>query len=441
MTDIIMPKAGMAMETGKIVRWLVSEGDQVSAGDMILEIETDKVNMEVEAFASGTILKLLAKEGDVIPVTQVIGYIGQPGEKIPDAPTSARSMAVPKQTEEGVEIVQTGTMQLSRGKKIPATPLAKTLCKKRGINLADVTPSGYFGEVKAKDVPNAVRRTKVTPLAKAIAKDRGIDLDSITAEGRIYASDVQTMIQSAKEAQTKTVALMDGDQTQVLNGMRKTIARRMHESHIEVPPVTLHTKADVSGLLAHRKQTNEAGGEKISINDYIIEACAITLKEMPEANISFGGDCIISRKHVNIGVAVAIDGGGLIVPVIKDADKMDIAGLSKSMKTLASKARKGALMPDDYTGGTFTISNLGMYGITFFTPIINQPESMILGVNAIEKTLSMDNEGKLYNREIMGLSLTFDHRAHDGAGAALFLKSVVEMLERFNAEASDEAAS
>lgn len=435
MTDIIMPKAGMAMETGKIVRWLVSEGDQVSAGDMILEIETDKVNMEVEAFASGTILKLLAKEGDVLPVTQVIGYIGQPGEKIPDAPTAAAAAeAMPKQAQQSVEKVQAGTMQLSRGKKIPATPLAKTLCEQRGINIADVTPSGFFGEVKAKDVPDAVKCAKVTPLAKAIAKDHGIDLGSISAKGRIYASDVQAMMQSAKDAQTKQVALMDGDQTQALNGMRKTIARRMHESHIEVPPVTLHTKADVTGLLAHRKQTNAAGGEKISINDYIIEACAMTLKEMPEANISFGGDCVIQRKHVNIGVAVAIDGGGLIVPVIKDADTMDITGLSKTMKALAKKARQGALMPDDYTGGTFTISNLGMFGITFFTPIINQPESMILGVNAIEKTLSMDDEGKLYNHDIMGLSLTFDHRAHDGAGAALFLKSVVEKLERFNKE-------
>ena len=438
MTDIIMPKAGMAMETGKIVRWLVAEGDEVATGDMILEIETDKVNMEVEAFGSGTVLKLYAQPGEEVPVTQVIGYIGQPGEKAPDAlpPAPVAATAVKEETHHAAAVKRAGTA-LSRGGKIPATPLAKTLCIQRGIDIASVAPSGYYGQVKAVDIPLAAAPTaaaaaKATPLARAMATGSGIDLARFGGSERIYAADVQAAAVGTKAAQIKQVALMDGDEKLPLGGMRRVIAKRMSESHTEVPPVTMHTKVDVSGLLAKRKAVNAAGGEKITINDYIIEACAMSLKAMPEANISFGGDCIIRRGHVNIGVAVAIESGGLIVPVLKDADKKDIAELSAEMKALAKKARVGNLSPDEYSGGTFTISNLGMMGITGFTPIINQPESLILGVNAIEQVLTLREDGTLYNKDVMGLSLTFDHRAHDGASAAVFLQQVVKTLERFS---------
>jgi len=439
MTDIIMPKAGMAMETGKIVKWLVKEGDAVSAGDMILEIETDKVNMEVEAFASGTVLKIFANEGDEIPVTQVIGYIGEPGEKVPDAPAKLAVHVDASNEKQAVPAAKPAAAgkALSHGGRIPATPLAKTLAKQRGIDLSTVTPSGHLGHIKAADVPDAptaASGAKATPLARAMAKAQGVDLSGIGGGGRIYAKDVEDAMAAAKAAQVKTVPLMEGDTTMPLSGMRKVIARRMFESHIEAPPVTMHAKADVSALLAHRRETNAKGGEKLSINDYVIEACAQALHEMPEANISFGGDCIVQRGHVNIGVAVALEGGGLIVPVLRDADQKNIDALSAQMKDLAKRARSGKLAPDEYTGGTFTISNLGMMGITYFTPILNTPESMILGVNTIEKVLTMSDDDKLFNRDMMGLSLTFDHRAHDGASAALFMQRVVQKLERFAGE-------
>ena len=413
---IIMPKAGMAMEEGKIVRWLAGVGDKVEAGAPLLEIETDKVNMEVEATASGTLLKTLASEGDVIPVTQVIGYIGTPGETVDDAAPASSEQKPAAIAEEKPAV---SAVKLDRSAKIPATPLAKSLARQQNIHLSDLTPSGYYGEIKARDVK--ATRVKATPLAKKIAEEAGVNLGDVKPQGsRIFSKDIKDLISQPQ----KTVPL-DGDAIKPLTGMRKTIAARMLDSHIQIPPVTMDTKADVTGLLTERKKQNEK--HKVSINDYVVQACAQALSEMPQMNVSFAGDSLVYHSHINIGVAVALD-GGLIVPVIRNADRYSLEGIADTVKELADKARSGKLLPDEYTGGTFTISNLGKYGITFFTPIINQPESMILGVCAVEKVLKME-DGHLFNRDIMGLSLTFDHRAHDGASAAVFLQRVVELLE------------
>lgn len=417
---IIMPKAGMAMEEGKIVKWLVSVGDKVEQGAPLLEIETDKVNMEVEATASGTLLKILAEEGDVIPVTQAIGYIGTPGETIDEqAPPIVAMKPAGKTEEEPVP----NAVKLDRTAKIPATPLAKTLARQHNIRLSDVTASGFYGEVKARDIK--LSRVKATPLAKRMAEDADIRLSDVRPqEGRIFSKDVQALISPPQ----RKAAGMDGDVTKPLSGMRHTIAARMLESHTQIPPVTLDTKADVTGLLLARKKQNEK--HKVTINDYVVQACARALAEMPEMNVSFACDSLVYHKHINIGVAVALD-NGLIVPVIHNTDRYSLKGIADTVRELADKARNGKLSPDEYTGGTFTISNLGKYGITFFTPIINQPESMILGVCAVEKVLKME-DGHLFNRDIMGLSLTFDHRAHDGVSAAVFLKRIVELLESVN---------
>ncbi len=425
---IIMPKAGMAMEEGKIIKWLVREGETVEAGAPLLEIETDKVSMEIEATVSGTLVKILAHEGDTVPVIQTIGYIGTPGEVVEEQQKTSEK---PVEAKKAAVSPQSGIV-LDRAKKIPATPLAKTLARQRHISLDGVAPSGYYGEVKASDIA-AVQSIKATPLAKNMAADAGIFLSEVKAEGRITSKDIQAVIDAVSGRQKDTPTVVNGDVIKPLSGMRKTIASRMFQSHIEIPPVTMDTKADVTGMLADRKHVNAAGGEKISINDYVVRACAQVLAEMPEAHSSFAGDSVIYHKHVNVGVAVALE-QGLIVPVIKDTDKLSLEEISRSVKALADKARNGKLMPDEYSGGTFTVSNLGMYGVTFFTPIINQPESMILGVCAIEKVLKMDELGTIQNRDIMGLSLTFDHRAHDGASAASFLKRIVEKLETFNAD-------
>jgi pyruvate dehydrogenase E2 component (dihydrolipoamide acetyltransferase) len=412
-----MPKAGMAMEEGKIIRWFVGVGEKVENGAPLLEIETDKVNMEVEATASGTLLKILAGEGDVVPVTQVIGYIGTPGEAVDEAaPVTAEKKTEAKAEEKPASLAA----KLDRTVKVPATPLAKSLARQQNIRLGDLTASGYYGEIKARDVKAA--RVKATPLAKKMAEEANISLGDVkTQESRIFSKDIKALIAQPQKA----VPAMDGDVAKPLNGMRKTIAARMLESHIQIPPVTMDTKADVTGLLLARKKQNEK--HKVSINDYVVQACAQALSEMPQMNVSFAGDSLMFHSHINIGVAVSLD-GGLIVPVIRNADRYSLEGIADTVKELAGKARAGKLLPDEYTGGTFTISNLGKYGITFFTPIINEPESMILGVCAVEKVLKME-EGHLFNRDIMGLSLTFDHRTHDGVSAAVLLQRIVELLE------------
>lgn len=429
-----MPKAGMSMEEGKIIKWLVREGDSVNAGDPILEIETDKTSMEVEASVSGTVLKIIAQEGDTVPVTRSIGYIGTPEEAIPEEtelPGEARQ-ATEKMEDKAQTIV---AAPLAGGGRIPATPFAKTLARDRHLELKDIAPSGARGEIKARDVL-ATGKQKATPLARKIAETEGIDLKLAGAEGgRIYSANVRELMDGAASAGIAE-SLGDGDVKKPLSGMRKTIAQRMAQSHMEIPPVTLDTKANVTGLLRDRQTLNARGGGKISINDYCVYACAQALAAMPHMNCSFAGDSVIMRKHIHIGCAVALD-EGLIVPVVRDADRLSLEGISKSVKELADRARNGKLGPGEYTGGTFTVSNLGMYGITFFTPIINQPESMILGVCAVEKVFGTLPDGTLGNRDIMGLSLTFDHRVHDGASAAMFLKKIVELLEIYNGKAGE----
>ena len=429
-----MPKAGMVMEEGKIIKWLVKAGETVKEGDPLLEIETDKTSMEVEATSSGTLLKIIAQDGDTVPVTQIIGYLGIPGEKIEEDAPLAAAAPIERKTEEKPSAPSAGI--LGKNGKISATPSAKRIAKEKGIGLNEIIPSGFYGEIKARDVLAAGKK-KITPLAQKIAETEGIDLkDSIPGNGRIYSADVKNLMKKNGADRTPEYVQEDGDIQKPLSGMRKTIASRMMASHSEIPPVTLDTKADVTGLLFERKKRNASGGEKISINDYVMHAGARAFLDMPHMNCSFAGDSVIIRKHVNIGVAVALE-EGLIVPVVRNADRLSLEGISQSVKELADRARKGKLAPDEYTGGTFTVSNLGMYGITFFTPIINQPESMILGVCAIEKVFEMRDDGTLGNRDVMGLSLTFDHRVHDGASGALFLKKIVEYLESFNGKAGE----
>lgn len=304
-----------------------------------------------------------------------------------------------------------------------ATPAAKRLAKERNIALAaaKVPDKGYF---TAKDVL-ALCRVRVTPAARRLAESLGVDLSAMSVQGRrIYKRDVQAFRQ--QEADKKNAAIRK------VSAMKRVTAQRMVKSHTEIPPVTLHTNADVSGLCRARKAYNSGvpAGEKISLNDYIVFASAKALRETPDAMLSYSDQGFYAHTEINIGVAVALD-SGLVVPVLRQADQFDLPALSAALKQLIQRARDGKLTVDDYNGSTFTISNLGMYGITAFTPIINQPNSMILGACAIEQVLSMDQQGALFYRDQMGLSLTFDHRVHDGAQAAAFLQKIAANLRAF----------
>jgi len=434
--EVIMPKAGMAMEEGTVVRWLKKEGDRVEAGEPLLEITTDKVNMELEASASGVLLKIIKNDGEVVPVTHVIGYIGEPGEKIEEKPPEALKPADAENAEAkpgdtaSVDDGQalSGVRPVNQDGKVAATPLARVLAKEKGIDLKTVKATGFHGEVKVRDV-EGLRKVMATPLAERIAADKGIDLSTI--EGSGFGGKIRKEDLPQRAGPAAAYDAGQGSTAQAvkkpLKGIRKVIADRMLKSHLEIPPVTLNTKADVTELLELRKRLNETSSIKISINDFILKASAIALSEAPYINASIEGSEIVYKPYINVGMAVALE-EGLIVPVIRNAERMSLKQIAARAKELSAKAREGKLLPDEYTGGTFTVSNLGMYGITSFTPIINQPESAILGVCAIEEELKMIGE-KIVKRSVMGLSLTFDHRVVDGAQGAIFLNRIKFLLE------------
>ena len=425
--EVVMPKAGMAMEFGTIIKWLKNIGDKVEYGEPLLEIETDKTSMQVEAMNDGYLLSKLYDEGDEVPVVTTIGYIGDKGEEVPNADEHVIAENVTSEDEPRVESGETKTIEKKSGQKVLATPAAKRIAKERGIDLSSL---GIESIIRAKDIDDlaGISSKKATPLARSIAKINGVDIDGVSGSGfngKVLKDDVVALIDKTP----KMSVAEDEDQLVPLNGLRKTIAKRMLESHTDVPPVTLNTVADITELFEIRQQINSSVTDtKITFNDLVLRACSIALCECPEINASFSDKGIIQKKDVNIGMAVAID-GGLIVPVLKNANDMSLKELSKEAKMLSKKARDGQLLPDDYTNGTFTVSNLGMYGIMSFTPIVNLPECCILGVCAIVDKLKMADDGCISNHKEMGLSLTFDHRCIDGAVGANFLQRIVPLLE------------
>ncbi len=414
---VIMPKAGMAMETGKVIRWLKNEGDKVDVGDPLLEIETDKVNMEVEAMYAGVLLKILAAEGDEIPVVQTIGYIGEPGDEIPKQAADE----TPKTAEQEKTIDSPAAAQTSQAidRRVKATPAAKKLAQLKGVDIRTIAPGGSMGQIKAADVEKAA--AKATGVAKAMANAYDLPINTIPGSGFAGKVTKADVLQAVQGSQAEETVLKPHSM------MRKVIAKRMLQSHLDIPPVTQNCEADVTELLALRSRIN-VQDMHVSVNDFIIMAVAKTLREQPDINASYTEDGMLLKNHINIGMAVALP-EGLIVPVIRDADSMTLSEISDTAKELAARAREGRLNPDDYTGGTFTISNLGMLGVTSFTPIINQPEIAILGVCAIEQKLEMDDSATVIKKNKMGLSLTYDHRCIDGAQAAIFSNRVVHWLE------------
>ncbi len=433
-TEIIMPKLGMSMEEGKIVRWMKAEGDSVETGEPILEVETDKVNMEVEALISGILLKILKNSGDVVPVTEVVGYMGEPGEVWrPDEEKSVEQT----QKEDRLESQDTPRTDITpqphispqEGTRIPATPAAKRLAAEKGVDLKSVQATGAYGEVRARDVER-ITEISATPLARKMAHAEGIplsDLKGTGVGGRITKEDVLKHLDGMEE----TGAALEEHREPVrekMTGMRRIIADRMLQSHLQAPPVTQLMRADVTELLALRKQLNDILEERVSINDFALKATAMALLEHPGMNVSVDGDDLVRHQEINLGMAVALE-EGLIVPVIRSADMLSLEDISRRARDLAARARSKKLGPDEISGGTFTVSNMGTFDLVAFTPILNPPEAGILGVCTVEKHLQLQ-DGNVVERSLMGLSLTFDHRAIDGAQSALFLGRIRSLLER-----------
>jgi pyruvate dehydrogenase E2 component (dihydrolipoamide acetyltransferase) len=416
---IIMPKTGMAMEEGTVVRWLKKVGETISKGEAIAVIETDKVTMDLESDYDGTLLAILHGDGEVVKATHTIAWLGAPGEKVPaDAEAATESPQAA-----AAEAATARPAAISTDGKVTATPAARAYAAEAGIALSSVAGTGPGGAVRMRDLSQA-KAVRATPLARKVAEMNSVDLIGVEgsgAGGKIRKADVVARVGTPVTGPSAGASIP-------ISGMRRVIADKMLRSHQQVPSVTLVTRADVTELAALRERMNAGGGGKISYMDFILRAAAAALREHPLVNSVIEGDTILLRKEINIGIAVALE-AGLIVPVLRGADDMGVRQISAAARELAERAREGSLAPDDCAGGTFTITNLGMYGITEFTPLINVPESAILGVGAIEEAFRTGKDGGIESRKVMSLCLTHDHRHIDGAPAAAFLGRIRALLE------------
>ena len=403
--EVLMPQLGLTMEEGTVSKWLKQEGEAVKAGEAILEITTDKLTNEVLSEHDGVLLKIVAQEGEDIPVKGLLAYIGQSGEAVggsaPDAAPAAPA-AVPAAAAPAAP----APAAAPNGARIRISPLARKTAAKLGVDYTALRGTGPSGRIVQRDILAAAQAQKETAAAPAPAP--------VPAPAPAPAS--------------AGLELMEGDTVTKLTGMRKVVAERMSRSHSEIPSVTQTTKVDVTELMRFRKLLQQESGTKYSVNDLILKAVAKVLRQHPEILVSYDGGQMIQRAHVNLGMAVALD-AGLIVPVIRDADRLSLDALSAAARDLAERAKNNHLTADEYKGSTFTVSNLGMFGVESFTPIINQPDAGILGVCAVEDELVMDDEGTISKHQVMRVSFTFDHRLIDGAVAAKFALDLRDLLQ------------
>lgn len=436
-TEVIMPKLGATMEEGTIVSWLFQAGDVVEEGDAIAEIQTDKIVLEIEAETTGVLLKTLYEEGSTVKVQEVVAYLGEEGESV-EGPENQSSTAAPKplkeQSKNLAEVTAAIEAPALTGNKIRRTPAARKLAEDNQIDLRNITGSGPLGRIQKIDVENflAENAKKITPLAKKIAVAKGIDYKNITgtgSNGKILKGDLA--LSNPVNENEDNQEIHQPEKRVPFKGIRKVIADRMSQSAYTAPHVTLTSEVDMTNSVSLRKQLlpmiEKLNGHRLSFNEVILKATAHTLQTYPDINISLEKDEIIYRSNINVGFAVAVQ-NGLVVPVVKNAEKLGLAAITEECKTLSKLARNGKLLPEQMQNGTFTISNLGMYAVDAFTPIINQPEAAILGVGRIqEKPVAVN--GELAIRPMMTVSLSFDHRIIDGAPAAAFLTDLKETLE------------
>jgi pyruvate dehydrogenase E2 component (dihydrolipoamide acetyltransferase) len=430
-TILNMPRLGLTMSEGRLVKWLKAEGDEIKASEEYVEIESDKSVVAHEAPEAGYLLKILAIEGDVVEIYKPIAVIGEQNESIDEVLSSIdippAELGEKQQRDEKQEKMSSKEVKEPKGRdRIFISPAARRIATENNINIAEIPfPKGKQRIEKAHviDFIESSRLKKTTPLASKIAEEHSIDLKSLGVEPgkRIFSKDLQQVLQ-ASGSQPSRIQVA---------GMRKIIAARMKDSIDTAAHVSLTTEVDMSKVIEMRQRIIDRimkkWDVKVSINDIVIKCTACALKEHPRINSVFTQEEIIEKSEINIGVAVALQ-EGLIVPVIRNADMLSVGQIAAVSKELSAKAKASALNPDEYNGGTFTVSNLGMYDITQFTSIINQPESAILSVaKVVERPVVLN--GEIVVRPIMNLSINFDHRPIDGAMAAIFLKRVKELLE------------
>ncbi|GAB4569595.1 MAG: pyruvate dehydrogenase complex dihydrolipoamide acetyltransferase [Anaerolineae bacterium] len=420
---IQMPKLGFDMAEGTLVRWLKGVGDTINKGDVIAEIETDKATIEIETTATGTVLKHLVSEGDVVPVGADIAIVGEPGESADDAAPA------PPAAESAPEAEAAAAPAPAPATPAPAAPAPQPAAAQNGDGR----------------LPGGV---KASPLARRIARERGIDLRQVQGtgpEGRIVKRDVEGFTAPAAPAPAPAAAapagisapsfgpVPEGPDVEVVptSKLRSRIGSRMVEAKQQVPHFYVTTEMDVEALLKLRKQLNDSmdeDGVKISVNDMIVKAAALTLRKFPNLNSHFYGDQIVRHKRIHIGIAVALD-EGLINVVCRDADKTSLGTIAAQNKSMIARAREGKVRPDEIEGATFTVSNLGPYGVDHFIAIINPPEAAILAIGAGRKVPVVREDGTLGVSTRMKVTISVDHRISDGAEAAEFLQEMRNLIE------------
>ena len=431
MVEIFMPKAGFDMKEGRLIRWLKNVGDPVERDEAVMEIETDKVTMEAEAPASGILLAKLYEEDTVVPVLQTVGYIGQPGEQIPDAAAAAATPAGEAAVkEEAVPAVQASGVPVSAVGDVLATPYAKKLAKDAGIDLAAIA----LGQViHAKDVEAAIaaqKQVSATPLAKKYAEANGVDLSAVSGSGvggKIRKDDVLGAMESTRPA--RAAAAREPVRTP-LTSTRKAIARNMHTSLQNMAQTTISTEVDVTELMKLRQRLvahADTLGTKITVNDLLSYAAVKMVKSHPLANASYTETDIVTYPYVNLSMAVATN-YGLTSPVVHDADLMSLTELSSALRDIALRARDKKLTMEDQREPTITLTNMGIYPVDAFTPVLPFPQSCIIGFGQCAEKPAV-YQGQLCVRTMMTLSITYDHRALDGSDGGAIMKTLKEYLE------------
>jgi len=416
---ITMPKMSDTMEEGVIASWLKQVGDKVESGDILAEVETDKATMELESYDDGTLLYIGPKAGDAVPVDAVIAVIGEEGadyEKLlkaqqskgkqsengKESPAPAKAEAPAKTPAESQTATQTEPASSSNG-RIFASPLAKKMAEEKGYDISKIKGSGDGGRIVKRDIENYQPQPEAAPQQQGAKTEaqQPIALPEIVGE------------ESYEEVK--------------VSQMRKTIGKRLAESKFTSPHFYITMEIDMDKAIEARKSMNELSPVKISFNDMVLKATAAALRQHPDVNASWRGDVVRKNKHIHIGVAVAVD-EGLLVPVVRFADNKPLSHIAAEVKDLAGKAKNKQLQPKDWEGSTFTISNLGMFGVEEFTAIINPPDACILAVGGIKETPVVKN-GQIVPGNVMKVTLSSDHRVVDGAVGAAFLKTLKSLLE------------
>ena len=413
MPDFVqMPQLSDTMTEGTLIRWLVKVGDKVDVGDPLAEVETDKATMEMVAFDEGTIGAIYMDEGTKSPVGETLAVIIEEGEDVPHKPAASDQASSSDDDSESKEVndaeepepIETETNELSStdnsdGKRIKASPLAKKIAKSKGVDLNKIKGSGPGGRIVKKDI--------------------------------VTAGSMSTQPAPSTPAAKPKQKLTEEDQRIALSGMRSIIAQRLLESKTQIPHFYLNVEINAQPLMDFRKQANSAAGEhdnKFTVNDFILKAVANAAASVPQVNASFDVDSIVQFGSVNLSVAIAVD-DGLVTPVISGANKKSLLEISLAVKDLAERARSKKLSPDEFSGGTITVSNLGAYGVDNFDAIINPPQAAILSIGSIKNTPVVSDEGNIVPGLIMKVGMSCDHRVIDGAVGAEYLAELKKRIE------------